>query len=1472
MQSPVVLVVMLLTPLAAPAGTEAWSALIVDEFETGAGAWIPRLPTKPGQVAVADGVLTVTDTDPKAWAGAIRRFGVPVSGSYKLEWRGAVSAGSYGGLYVHAAWGEVFHIGLGQGRSRDHFRLEIDGHDRDKMQVLQVPVTSHEQLHTYTIAVEGTNVTVSVDGKPAVETEFSGAAIWSVCAWSGIGGVGTTRTDRLTLYVAGEQAQVVDHVDESFEDVHAASRAWCFRERRRDGDLAPTIEPGKLIGARGVWWLDFRPQPRWTMVFRRLIGLVPGAQYTLRMRVFVRSGVSVARARVRGLGIDEDLGKCVTRDTRGKWRDLECTFWAPPGIDRGSLVFESAGGGGTFWLDSIQLRRNDPAISTFTTGLCVRRPPLREVRRRVGRMIEFEQAFVDKSALTDEDQDGDGRWSLARVEPLDNVFHFSEGTVVKSDSKPSGPGGCPATHFRFGELLPGKYHAFLADPLRGVMYSFDGRAWALAQGGRGEVSLGVHRVGRAFDFWVDYRDTQQHNPGPAYLDYVRFMPVWDDAQRRPARHAPQPRPGRSIDMALTVRETAGTARDGEWVVAGVPIPPGVLWSADRVGLWDGDAPVACCLRALTHWPDGSVQWLRVAFGCTVDANGERKLRLRDQESAQRETRSTETTVAATHGQWQGSVEGEWGADGWRRVGRRLAGPPLLTYRVAGEDREHRCRLAVREAPAEEVAWGREPVLRGAVREGDRPAPFTWACHISPQPSRQALKMSFTLVHIGRGAADLRDLRLDMGRVVDGTRAARWTQNLVHTPIARDTEALRLTQTVTGSSVAEAAFRWRIESVQGGRATVLKQGGRGDGIVHLVGDRGGCTIAVRDFAERAPKSIALVRRTDGLHLELGLLPDTGVPFRIAEGEAITVHAQLAERQDATPDAEILGTANGLLRPLRTTCEPRDYCASRVFGFTRPREPVRFAKYEAALARAFTQICTKQSAYGWEDWGGVFQFGGYVPGTERLWTNMEYDFCASCLSQFVRTGDHAYMERAVAATQHFHDADLIHAHRRADWVGGSHTHSHSMRVGHQIEDPNFGHAGWVQGPLWVYYLTGERAGLRVADKIAGYVCRNAAPWPDYTGRLPRYALLEERDCGHPLLTLMAAYEATGDPKYLDAAQPIVDYAMRCQEPVDGNWRTPINEDPPYRGTTFMVSPLIRGLAMYREWIDDPRVDQSLALFGKWLVAHGRAPNGGYYHKASPKYAPGANLMAMGWYAHMFPMCARAGADAAALRRQALDDFTRFFVNDGLNLLWGPDHYDRERRKSEKVAGGKLGVFHDYELVVHGDQATLQIDGKRAAACQFSGLPMTGATLWSGMKAVGAMAADWFEYATWDEAHGKWRVVLRDDFDHVPGEAWELRDNTRDKVSVRDGMLRVQDPDREFYGLTYSTPTPATRYRIRWRQRLESGMYGGLIVRSERGDTLHVGVGQAARRGKISTNPRSFAPHVQNFNELIGWLGRR
>ncbi len=119
-------------------------------------------------------------------------------------------------------------------------------------------------------------------------------------------------------------------------------------------------------------------------------------------------------------------------------------------------------------------------------------------------------------------------WNLwTREERIDQKR--SGGAVLASPSvktdRVTPEEGAPPLHSVVRDLKPGWYQVYVSAPGRPLAYSLDGRQWERYAGG--ELNLGRRLIGdKPFELWIDDRfAAPEDNPGPAYYDYLRFLPV-----------------------------------------------------------------------------------------------------------------------------------------------------------------------------------------------------------------------------------------------------------------------------------------------------------------------------------------------------------------------------------------------------------------------------------------------------------------------------------------------------------------------------------------------------------------------------------------------------------------------------------------------------------------------------------------------------------------------------------------------------------------------------------------------------------------------------------------------------------------------------------------------------------------------------------------------------------------------------------
>jgi len=1376
----------MLLPLLASAAS---AAVVQTEFEAWPAGLAARGKYPAGAVTVADGVLRIQDDDPAAYYGAGWDLHLPLPASYRLRWRQRLPQDGYGGLILGGE-GEVVHLGIGQAAEADDLLLETRPDGAAYPYQTSHRLGRRDAWHAFDLRIDGDRLRLSIDGVEVADRPFSGAAVDSFWFWSGQRSLGVTEVDDVVL-----EADLPDaaqgRLDVDFGQPQALT-GWRDTGGVIDGlgALVTQPQPGYLI--------DFRQQSRWSLT-SPLFTVEPGRSYRLTFAFRARNQPMSFEVTVASPAAPRPLANLTSRETRDQLRELTVDF--PSGAEplAAGVVIRSTGGGGTLTLHRLSVLPLDQPVAPYTTGYGLLPPTLGSVGARLGRMVQAEAAAVKAPAA---DVDGDGQWGLARLDEDADRHYFAERTVMKSDTSGTGP-----LTLRFGDLKPGQYRAILSDPYRPINISVAGRTIDPA-GGKGEVELGV--VTAPVELAIAPAVSQPGNPGPVYVDYVRFLPVYDPAAALPE---PDRLPVARFDAA-TIRITLSNptmTRHGGPVIVGVPLPPGYLpgFEGERINM-EGTISV------LARWRDGSVKWLRLVHGADLLPGKSETF-----DFDPRRPGPIDFMVPVV-------LQETAATDGLRAILPAYAssGPAKLRIDAGGQPVE--VTLDGGQVTVEEQSMTR--IVRRWERDIDVDGlpPLKLVCRSEFRGGRAASGLSCGLINASGKAIALRRAELVL--------PVQPTDGPAHQLLA---DAGRLM--LDGDS-RDAADGW--VEMNAGPGTLL--------------------LGIRDMARRFPCSIL----TDSAKGEARIGLWTGsepYPFDPASSmvQHLALYASERRRAGGASERELLAQ---WLWPVEVQLDPAWLCATGAFGTITPAgaEP-RFADFETQVRRSFDIICRERSEDGFESFGGVFQPGGYIAGTERMWTNMEYDFVHSVLTQWARTGEQDYFRRAIEAAHHFVDVDLIRWHSDASRIGGSFVHSHSMRVAHHYEGPNFGHGGWPQGLLWAYYLTGDRDILDGAVGLGDYILKNIPAQDKLATVTPKYAMSEERDLGNALLTLSTVYEATGDQRYLDAARQVFDYAYRTQEPGLGAWGTTIHEYPPHRGSTFMIVMLYRALDAYYEVSGDPRVGEVMRAHIPWLLTSARDEQGRYPHKEWPPASRSRSSFA--YYAEGYALAARFAAEPqrSQLLELATNDLVDIYTTADRTCQVETD-LDVEGHPRVPTAGGTMGGWHEYTLDVDGDSISYTVDGQAAWEGQFSGRPADEVRFWSGMRAVGTMLVDHVRIEGAAQPGGQRQLLLDHACETVaPFESQPRSDANR--VEAIDGAMRFVDTDDTYLGAAWKLPGPMVSYRVVWRQRFEPGMYGGFNCYGGGKELIHIGLGQGRASDAPFTNPRAFAPAVANLARLIG-----
>ena len=1068
--------------------------------------------------------------------------------------------------------------------------------------------------------------------------------------------------EMMTRYQEGEQiraheaepAAVDAHTVfvETFADPDTALKRWEFTEESGTCRLS-LVKPCKVVDSYAAY-IDFREKGSWRFLARDAVMLEAGAQYTLSARVRRRLGYTTTQLLVRASDTAEtgSIAEVPVTKRLNELHEVSVVFVAK--ANGAARVGFEGSGYSEVWIDEVKLRRNVPPLSPYRTGLLLTpSSPMAQARFRTGAFFEAEDAVGSRDAVTIEDKDGDGKWAVCRVDPEHNPWLFSDNTVIKSDSAAVKEGRqSPPLKLTATDLLPGLYQVYLSDTQRDAAISLDGVKWRRVKGGTGENELGLLRIDREFSVWIRHQFQTPDNPGPIYVDYLRFMPVYegDSAPEEPAEFAQIEQSALVSTTTMRLWNAGGLTRHREWVTAGMPFAMGAFRPSDGIRIqgvtdltlarnlnargrgteapptfgqpaskWEavlaepersrrppGDRVTDLAAWPLVLWPDGSVKWLRLTFRADVAAGAGPEFALeygRDIEPAA----ALPTPLRKTADGYEltaGTCEVRVANDVWDGIRFRdkdvVTAPPSVRLRTASG--MFLDQLLVESVTVEHEGPRPTILVCGHLGHGGTPGPAAFTARIR-EAATNTLALDFSVVNESkekyqreRGcspAVALEELTL----VLNGVGIVPETLSWPAGRFAFGPEPQTLVQTGSGPCAAEFAGTWSLTA--GGRE--LAVGERSEGWVDLCQGDIGLTVGVRGFFEKCPTSIAVRRSGQGCAVEVGIWPEaTGQTLRYAQGTQLTAQVALAFH-DGTRKADVSREhLASVLQPLRAVLPVEHYARTGIFGPVSPERGPWFPGFHASADKAYRDLVSRHRNYGVEDWGDFFSDCGYVRGTNKLWTNMEWDFIAYLILDFIRTGDEGRLQCADEAAQHFADIDIIHYSSKPGWRGASYVHTGDTREGHQVDTPNFAHAGWAQGLLWCYYLCGDERLAEAATGLADYVVNNMPPPGPYRRPPPFSMWNNARASGNPILTLCSAYELKRAPRYKQALDRIVDYALRVQDPKLGCWATPRYESPAYHRVSASSGGLFfRGLHVYWQQTGDRRIVRAFERFGAFLL---------------------------------------------------------------------------------------------------------------------------------------------------------------------------------------------------------------------------------------------------------------------------------
>lgn len=614
-------------------------------------------------------------------------------------------------------------------------------------------------------------------------------------------------------------------------------------------------------------------------------------------------------------------------------------------------------------------------------------------------------------------------------------------------------------------------------------------------------------------------------------------------------------------VPVKISDTQGVARSGI-ATFGLPFPEGVLKDVARIRT---GGPVQA--RPLAKWRDGSIRWALLDVPATVAAGGTDEVRVRWDGAGTVPAPKQQVTVkedndGVTLHTGVTKVHIRRGDTRWLAIeanGRWLEGPEervWISPGKIGEDgkivAQTAPRLLFMRSPTVVKVEDRGP-LRARVRvEGSIVDPIErttlrYRCRIDARAGSPHIGLVHTFTYLGTDPLlAIKDYSMEFLTALGSTAIQSeqgqgfWSTAEFGGDRGTHRGILRLEQRTASQYVLE------------GKSGPAGQGTRAPGWVSL-GTGHPYLVALKQFWQQYPKSLSLT--TSGIAAQLW----TGdTPFDADLGIAKTHELLLSVNAAGKARDEALAQLD---EPLFGIAPADWYCATRGLGVLAPYSLSKYPQYEVDVEAA-ADLMARERPYGMRHWGDNY-FGGPYKGI-NAYQNLEYDVSYNHLMQFARTGARKYLDSARLQARHQGDIDMKHD-EGPQW-------KHSPR--HTTTEAELGHV-FLRGLVASTWITGDPEGLENARVLGNWLIQVVSN-PRSQGN--------ERQIGWSLYALTGIYEATWDPRYLEAMKANVDRLLAGQ---DNLGRFSIRWD---NRISFFYGITLSGFVKYYEVTGDERIVES------------------------------------------------------------------------------------------------------------------------------------------------------------------------------------------------------------------------------------------------------------------------------------------
>ena len=582
-------------------------------------------------------------------------------------------------------------------------------------------------------------------------------------------------------------------------------------------------------------------------------------------------------------------------------------------------------------------------------------------------------------------------------------------------------------------------------------------------------------------------------------------------------------------IRIYLKEESGFERRQEPVQLGIPIPKGELASpADVMLVGPENSSPICQKTPLSHWPDGSVRWLRLNFLAALSPHQSATFTLKQVDRHSDEIPST--------------LQAEIKGDDWHiNTGKGRFRIPRKELRwfvssPSGTESAHEVCLTdsdcIQCLSKPEMEWEvkeKGPICitlrtEGSWQTDTEETLARFDCSLRFYAENDTVELTVCIHNPKRarhpgGLWDLGDpgsihFRELMVSVKNHDSQTTWLKaEPDHLPLAeKATEELYLYQDSSGgnqwqsrnhiNAKGKLTTRFRGYRLQSGRKT-LETGNRASPVIALESAYQTIQVSMQHFWQNFPSSLG-VRNQE---LIVGLFPpDAADPYELQGGERKTQTAYFNYGEN--PNA-LLWTHF----PLIPTLDAAQYERAQAFPWFKadPQKGFLDNLIGEGLNGPSNFFAKREviDEYGWRNFGEVFAdhetlYQGKDEPAHISHYNNQYDAIYGFARQFALTGDPRWFELMDDLARHVIDIDIYHTNEdRGEYNNGlfwhtdhyldAHTATHRTFTRHNNSSSTPGQTGggpaeehcYTTGLLYHYFLTGNLASREAVLDLASWI---------------------------------------------------------------------------------------------------------------------------------------------------------------------------------------------------------------------------------------------------------------------------------------------------------------------------------------------------------------------------------------------------